>query len=77
MIHVIPDSWEFNGDYLLPTFTPSVRHSWGSGKCCHYNLTNGQIMFHPNSTNWLAGSTVTLPPLPEEYTGDNFNDGRK
>lgn len=32
--------------------------------CCHYNLTAGQLHFHPDSTHALAGSIVALPDLP-------------
>lgn len=79
-IHVIPLSWEFNGNFTLPTFKPSVRHTWGHAAtlhCCHYNITDGKVTYHPDCTHWLAGSIVALPPLPVEYTGDNFNDGVK
>lgn len=60
--------WEFNGSQESPTFTPSVRITWEWGEehehnCCHYNITNGQIIFHDDSTHSLKGQTVALPDI--------------
>ncbi len=52
--------WEFNGDATKPTFTPSVNIV---GKC-HYNITEGKIIYHGDSQHALAGQTVDLPDLP-------------
>lgn len=67
--HIIPlgnpysTQWTFNGDIEKATFTPSVRHQWGNGRCCHYNITDGMIHYHHDSTHSLAGKTLPLPPL--------------
>lgn len=58
--------WGFNGDTEKPTFTPSVRVRWNQGDppvehVCHFNVTDGNIMFHEDSTHALAGKTVPLP----------------
>lgn len=61
--------WSFNGDYERPTFTPSMRISWGMGadrpvRQCHYFVTDGQIRYCADSTHALAGLTVNLPDVP-------------
>jgi len=67
-MHPLPDSWQFNGDLENPTFSPSFKHSWGSlNKVCHYILTAGQLNYCSDSTHALAGKTVPLPSLPEEF----------
>jgi hypothetical protein len=58
--------WGFDGNMEHPTFTPSMRVSWSYGDppvpyVCHYNITNGQIIFHSDSTHQLKGQTVSLP----------------
>lgn len=71
--------WAFDGNVNSPTFTPSVNIRRGrfadpeykpeeghdlSG-VCHYNITAGRIIFHPDSTHSLSGQTVDLPDIPE------------
>lgn len=63
-------SWDFNGDFEKPTFTPSVlsrtQFSPESGKpdqVCHIFVTNGQIRFLGDCTHSLAGQTVEIPEL--------------
>jgi len=76
-LHHIPVSgqraWKFDGDVDAPTFSPSVRHSWGkfvgetwvkNSDICHYFIRGGQIEFCADSTHALAGKTVALPPVP-------------
>jgi len=55
--------WVFNGDLEKPTFTPSVRVRWPGG-CCHYFITDGQIIYLSDCTHSLAGKTVPLQSLP-------------
>lgn len=69
-----PPRWEFNGDKMVaPTFEPSVRHNTGPlqeggpDRICHYFLRNGQLEFCSDSTHALAGQTVPLPPLPQQW----------
>lgn len=59
--------WSFNGNWDTPTFTPSVSISWGDqpgARRCHYNITDGQVIFHGDCTHELKGMTVPLPDLP-------------
>ena len=55
-------TWTFNGDVERPTFTPSVNIV---GRC-HYNITNGTIQYHGDSTHALAGQTIPMPEIPED-----------
>lgn len=73
-MHVIPKTWNFNGDIDKATFSPSVRITWAGGygpdrvnRCCHYFLTDGILHFCSDSTHELAGKSVPLPELPEEF----------
>jgi hypothetical protein len=71
----------FNGDYVNPTFSPSVNESWEhpDGHTCrnHYTVTAGRIQFHGDSTHRLAGQTVPVPPLTEAELLMYWPDGRK
>jgi hypothetical protein len=53
--------WEFSGDEVRPTLTPSVDVN---GKAhCHSHVSAGQIQFLGDCTHALRGQTVPLPPL--------------
>lgn len=65
-------TWEFNGDYERPTFSPSVlvtRHELpGSGdvigpRVCHSFVRDGKIQFLGDCDHELAGQTVELPDI--------------
>lgn len=66
--------WFFDGNVEAPTFTPSMKITWGKmadpkgdwpeGGCCHYFVTNGQIKFCDDSTHDMRGKTVPLPDWP-------------
>ena len=64
--------WTFNGNADAPTFTPSMRISWGKfvnpvhdeGGVCHYILTDGVINFCGDCTHDMAGQSVPLPDWP-------------
>ena len=67
-----PVSWTFNGNVDAPTFTPSMRISWGKfvnpaydeGGVCHYILTDGVINFCGDCTHAMSGQSVPLPDWP-------------
>ena len=64
--HLIPKAklghpmWDFNGDTNNPTFTPSVKITALYNYCCHFNITNGQIILHGDCTHELRGQTFNL-----------------
>lgn len=83
-MHLIPSSWQFDGNVESPTFTPSVRITYNgpdAGKdrgdlsrapyaCCHYNLSAGRLVFHDDSTHPYGGCTVPLPPIPSSVNAE-------
>jgi hypothetical protein len=80
-MHVIPKTWEFNGDIEEATFSPSIMVTWAGGygsnhekRVCHYFITNGIIRFCSDSTHELAEKSMPLPELPEEYRPENENE---
>lgn len=72
--HSVPaERWNFNGDVIRPTLSPSVRHYYTrpTGEeitTCHYFVRDGRIEFCNDSRHSLAGQTVDLPDIdPSEY----------
>lgn len=62
-----PTQWEWNGDLVKPTFSPSILTWWTEGEekkdCrCHSFVTDGMIQFLSDCTHALAGQTVPLQP---------------
>jgi hypothetical protein len=62
-------AWEFNGNMVAPTFTPSLlntceKHPDPKQRRCHLNLTNGKLIFHGDSVHDLKGQTVDLQERP-------------
>ena len=53
--------WQFNGDVQKPTFIPSISLMSG----CHYFITEGNIIFCPDSKHKLTGKIVPLPDFPK------------
>lgn len=63
------DHWDFNGDFELPTFSPSVKMSAdmaGTPFVCHSYVRAGRIQFLDDCTHALAGQTVDLPDIDAE-----------
>lgn len=68
--------WSFNGDFVRPTFTPSLLLRWGDERRCHLFVTDGMIRYCPDSTHKLAGATVPLPEPPEWlFSGEDVREG--
>lgn len=64
-------NWNWNGDPVKPTFSPSVLVTYngadaGDGEAppavCHSFVREGRIEFLTDCTHELAGQTVDLPP---------------
>ena len=69
--------WDFNGDLVKPTFSPSHLTGWhgDDGKKfsehrCHSFIKDGKIQFLNDCHHKLAGQTVDLPPLSEWRYGN-------
>ncbi len=86
-VHILPDSWKFNGDVDKPTFSPSFKHTfvrWSGGSTpngigmgqreqivCHYIVTDGKIQFCADS--WHKRSDIVqMPLLPPPHEDDGF-----
>lgn len=68
-MHIIPNTWQFDGNLTEPTFIPSIKHQWDEGdqhihKCCHYTLIKGVLQFCSDCTHSLKDQKVVLPDLP-------------
>jgi hypothetical protein len=55
--------WAFDGNEEQPTLSPSVNYV-GS---CHFFVRAGHIEFCSDSKHALAGRTVPMEPMPEEW----------
>jgi hypothetical protein len=70
-VHYGPQQWQmgtkekpFNPE--SPTFTPSLKNTRPpSNYCCHLNLTDGKIIYHPDSSHGMRGQTIDLPEIAE------------
>ena len=62
-------SWEFNGNEVRPTFTPSllVYGCTPNDGNCHLFVTDGQIAYCSDSAHALAGQTVPMVPIDENW----------
>lgn len=58
--------YQFNGDLEKPTFEPDMHNQYSYAEqpklqVCHFNLTDGMLIFHGDSTHESRGKTVPLP----------------
>lgn len=61
--------WEWNGDLVAVTLSPSIRVRYDFGleraeRTCHSFVKDGQWQYLSDCTHALAGQTVQLPELP-------------
>lgn len=64
-LHVIPATgWTRSGPDDAPTYSPSFGQNTKRGYC-HYNITNGRLMFHGDSYHTMRGD-VDMPDIPIE-----------
>lgn len=68
-LHVVDETWSFNGDQNRPTFHPSV-YVWGENSVCHFFVNAGKLLFLPDCTHELVEQTVPMRPLPDWMTGE-------
>jgi len=60
--------WTWNGDFVKPTFNPSIRVRWGEGsdlKICHSFVRGGKIEFCGDCTHEHAGKTLPIPEVED------------
>lgn len=76
-------TWKFDGNVEKPTFSPSLKHTWGryadpsyegeefdcdhESGICHYSIEAGRLRFYDDCTHEFAGQTVDMPA----YEGEN------
>lgn len=66
--------WNFNDDYVVPTFYPDIKITIKHYKdddviketICHFYIVDGYIQFLEDSNHTLRGETVELPNWPYE-----------
>lgn len=66
--------WSFDGDLEAPSFSPSMKIEWshrGGTIRCHYFIKAGMIEYCADSTHAMAGHTVPLPDLPEDFFSED------
>lgn len=56
--------WNFNGNEVAPTFTPSLLYQQPPEKRCHIFITDGIIKYLPDCGHQLAGKDVPIPDWP-------------
>lgn len=70
--HVIYDSWQFNGDYDRPTFSPSLlvhAAKRPNKRRCHSFIKNGSWQFLSDCSHALKDQIV---PLRDEESRDEL-----
>lgn len=69
--HNIPAKrWNYNGDPVCPSFSPSVREyesgpgiPTGTVTRCHYSIVDGMIEYHADNSHAFAGQKVPMLPF--------------
>lgn len=74
---VLPyDKWEFNGDFVKPTFSPSVL-VYGNEKTgrprTHCFIRDGRIEYLSDCTHELAGMTRDVRPITDDAWETRFD----
>lgn len=65
-------NWTFDGDFVTPTFSPSILVRWNYGdppreRRCHSFVRAGRIEYCGDCTHALSGKAVDLPEIPEDW----------
>ncbi len=66
--HIDTTRWQFDGDMIKPTVTPSFLLKPGkAGELprCHLFVRNGRIQYLRDSTHVLAGMTIDMVPVDQ------------
>lgn len=80
----VEGSWEWNGDLVSPTISPSVLHSYPASfyaehpnapkYICHYFIRNGCIQFCDDCTHDKRGQTIPLEQFSDAEVKLNEHD---
>lgn len=65
MVHGVGKSWEFDGNFDLPTFSPSILVRGGDIHC-HSYIKNGMIQFLGDCYHELKNQTIKLPDYEDK-----------
>lgn len=60
-------SWDWNGSYESPTFTPSIMVIYGLGKNenrCHLFVRNGNLEYLADSVHRYRAQIIKMVPIP-------------
>ncbi len=68
---VINPQWEWDGNLIRPTLSPSILTGRDSPDVCHSFLKDGIFDFLGDCTHSLAGQKVELPDLPTWVTDES------
>lgn len=70
-------NWAFDENFACPSFNPSMHIFVPAGHygdrdmpqrtICHYYLTAGRIIYQGDCRHSLAGQSVAMEPIPEDY----------
>lgn len=56
--------WEWDGNLIRPTLSPSILTGRNTNKICHSFLHNGIFRFLDDCAHSLSGQNVGMPDLP-------------
>ncbi len=57
--------WEWNGNLIRPTLSPSILTGKGTTDICHSFLRDGIFQFLDDCAHSFAGKKVEIPDLPQ------------
>ncbi len=76
-LHMLPvnstvkkPQWEWDGDLIRPTLSPSILTGKGQPKICHGFLREGIFEFLGDCTHSLANQKIEIPDLPSWMTDE-------
>lgn len=66
-LHFYEPDWEFDGDFVNPTLSPSLNIERADGSRCHIVVYDGMMKYEPDSTHEYAGRTIPLQHFPPKF----------
>lgn len=65
--------WEWDGNLIRPTVSPSILTGKGTTDICHSFLRNGIFQFLDDCVHSFAGKSVEIPDLPQWVIDEEVN----